>query len=149
MNMPTIIDYKASVPSNEVNAGGVLPGGETLPVVLTAANSPLVFVDLGMFLSTGAPNRVEVKASIGVLSTGAPATIELEVYRDQMPYFAQLIGIEPIEGYYAPSILAIDFDVPAGFHRYRLEASLVNASVASTVTIIGPIECSGLAIALP
>jgi hypothetical protein len=147
--MPTIIDYKASVPSNEANAGGVLPGGEVLPVFLTEANSPLVFVDLGMFLTTGAPNRVEVKASIGILSIGAPATIELDVYRDQIPYLTQLIGLEPTEGYYVPSILAIDFDVPAGFHRYRLEVSLVNAAVGTNVVIIGPIECSGLAIALP
>lgn len=146
--MPTILAYSASVPSNG-DPGGVLPGGGVLPVALTAANSPLVVADLGLYLPSGVPNRVELKAIIGYISAGDAATIEIEVYRDQIPFFSEEIGITPSEGQYAPAILAIDFDVPAGFHVYRLETSIITLPVGASVTVTGPIEFSGLAIGLP
>jgi hypothetical protein len=147
--MPTILAYSASVPSNGVDPGGILPGGAVLPVALTAANSPLVLADLGLYLPSGAPNRVELKAIIGYISAGAGATIEIEIYRDQIPFFSEVIGITPAEGQYAPAVLAIDFNAPVGFHVYRIETSIVTLQVGASVTVTGPIEFSGLAIGLP
>lgn len=139
----TLLDYKASEPSN-VQGGGVLPGGVVIPATITAAPTVTVLADLGIFLTAGAPNRVELKASIGVEGTVGIPQLSLIIQRDGVQILATQQGLESgFERFYTVDLEGVDFNVAAGFHTYTLSVSDLAAGTAALV--VGPVVFTGTA----
>lgn len=145
--MATLLDYRASEPSN-VHGQGVLPGGVTLPAVIPNTSSGLEVADLGIFLPvTTTSNRVQLTGTIGFLADIGIPQIAIIVLRDGFQIFATQQGMEGgFETDYTVTIDAVDFNVPAGFHHYQLVVvNLVNNTQAR---VVGPVVFTGAAYAL-
>jgi hypothetical protein len=60
-----LLDYKVSQPSNG-GLGGILPGDIPLPVEVSTPNGQILLADIGLFLTSGPPNRVELSITVGL-----------------------------------------------------------------------------------
>lgn len=144
--MTTLLDYRSSEPSN-VQGKGVLPGGVNLPAPVSTAVTGTELADLGIYLSKGSPNRVELTASIGFKATTGLSKIALIVLRDNYQIYASEQGAESgFEQFYTATLEAVDFNVPMGFHVYQVVA--VNLAAGTEVLVAGPVVFSGAAYAL-
>ncbi|MBW5447403.1 exosporium protein C [Cohnella sp. CFH 77786] len=136
--MAQIIAYQASVPS------GIFGGTN---VAIPVAPGFVTLADFGINLPSPA-NLVELKGTIGLSSQGSLVVqVTIRILRDGFPIYTTVQGIEnnTFEVHYTVSELAIDFDVPAGFHVYSLQAQIAGGSASTQ----GPIEFSGTAITIP
>lgn len=138
----TLLDYKASEPSSTTGGAGVLPGGGALPFTLAAA-TPIALADLGIFLTVGLPNRVNLIANVGVNSDAIAATALLTfiITRDGSTIYTATETITTTAGQVEVTLQTIDFNVPAGFHTYVVS---VTSTVASVI-VTGPVTFSGAA----
>ena len=148
--MPAILlDYKVSQPSNGA-PGGVLPGDIPLPFDLSFADEVLV-ADIGLFLSSGAPNRVELSITVGF---GHPQddvlTMAISFLRDGDVIWTGLHDLGPVNTLESPELHVItsvgaDFDVPEGFHVYQCTIAKVTSGV---IRVNGPVTFCGAAYAM-
>ncbi|NBD26916.1 hypothetical protein [Paenibacillus glycinis] len=148
--MPAILlDYKVSQPSNGM-PGGVLPGDIPLPVTVESPDQ-ILLADIGLFLSSGPPNRVELSITVGVdHPSNDLETIAVEFLRDDVVIWTGLHDLEGVgdletENFQIITATGADFDVPEGFHVYQCRLSF---TLQSIVTIDGPVTFSGTAYAM-
>lgn len=89
---------------------------------------------------------MELKGTIGLRKLDLPiGQVTIRILRNGFPIYSTVQGLEPSETDYLVSEMAIDFNVPGGFHVYTLEAQL-NSGAASS---FGPIVFSGTAFSTP
>ncbi len=93
------------------------------------------------------PNRVELVATVGVRGVRGTAQILFRVTRDGTEIFNTRVGIESSSGSeqnYAVTFQAVDRNVAAGSHLYRVTAE--NLTANTRVDVVGPVSFSGLAV---
>ncbi|GFN32310.1 hypothetical protein [Paenibacillus xylaniclasticus] len=144
-----LLDYKVSQPSNG-EPGGVLPGGVQLPYVLASSNS-IILADVGIYLSSGPPNRIELGITVGL---GHPQNDKIEMtiefLRDEGVIWIgryELPGVNDFEvnELHLITTMGADFNAPAGFHVYKCRLTPITSGI---VRIDGPVTLSGTAYAM-
>ncbi|MDO7905381.1 hypothetical protein Q5741_03020 [Paenibacillus sp. JX-17] len=145
-----LLDFKASVPANQF--GSITP----IPLPITPG---VLLADLGIFIvpPVPQPNRVDLKGTIGLNSiTAASPTVTIRIFRlndntgPGVEIFNKRLTVEGsanTELIYTASFSTIDFNVAptSGFVVYQLFAE---SSAVGTVTVVGPVTFTGLAVAL-
>lgn len=92
-------------------------------------------------------NHVELIFTVGIKGITGIAQVIFRIFRDDQEIFVAQQGIESTdsEQFYIVTFQAIDKNVKAGSHTYRVTAeNIVNNTTAA---IVGPISFSALAIA--
>lgn len=144
----TLLDFKASEPSSTTGGASILPGGQVVPFTLTTSTTPLALADLGIFLSAGPQNRVELLANVGVNADtiAATATLTFTITRDGTTIFTatRTIATTTTGAQFVFAFQPIDFNVAAGFHTYVVQ---VVSNVAGVI-VNGPISFTGAAYSL-
>lgn len=146
----TLIDYRISQPSNRGGAG-VLPNGVLLPAPIPMG-TPLVLADLGIFMSAGPVNRVDLHLFVGIGSTSSTlfASFLFQFLRDGTPFWQSFPGVDADSGTLTAGLSTInfhagDFNVPVGFHVYTAQISSFGPGSA---VVGGPVTFSGTAYSL-
>lgn len=144
--MATPLTFEASQPSNTPGGASVLPGGETLPYTLPATTT-VALADLGVYLTSGPPNRVDLVANVGIdpgdIST--PSLVTFTLTRDGSTIYTTEQEVRPVNGVGNLTVQGVDFDVPAGFHTYDFNVS----STVAGVIVDGPISFTATAWSMP
>lgn len=147
--MPEIIlDYKASLPSNQTG------GGPAFALLVTPG---IQLADLGIFMVPPVPaeNRVELKGTVGIQVLSGTPVVRFRITRledgvgPEVEIFNKQFTPEPApaEAFYTASFHTIDINVAAasGFIVYRLMGEILPAP-AGSVNVVGPISLTGIAI---
>ncbi|MBO7743079.1 hypothetical protein I8J29_02640 [Paenibacillus sp. MWE-103] len=149
--MPAILlDYKVSQPSNGM-PGGVLPGDIPLPLLTSDPDVEILLADIGLFLSSGAPNRVELSMTLGLAHPSNDVlAIRIAFIRDGDVIWVGTHDLEGVGDFETEELHLIttegaDFDVSEGFHVYECRLSYAGTGV---IEITGPITFSGAAYAM-
>ncbi|MDN8592601.1 hypothetical protein Q0V21_28165 [Paenibacillus sp. 11B] len=148
MSLTTLLDYKASVPSNQI--GGIAD----IPLTVSPG---VQLADLGIFITPPIPavNRVELKGTLGLqgISGNPIVTVTITRLPDNIGpgsvIFTKQINIEAqalTEIFYTSSFSTIDFNVTSatGLIVYTLTAQI--AAAGNVANVVGPITFTGMAI---
>ncbi|UUZ89537.1 hypothetical protein LJK87_25875 [Paenibacillus sp. P25] len=140
----TLIDYRISQPSSAA-AAGVLPSGVTLPAPIGSTN--LGLADLGIYLSAGPENRVDLNLYVAIANPLSlrGTSLFFSFYRDGQSIWFSQVGVNPNSFPVAFHFHAGDFNVPAGFHVYSGQISNGGPGEAN---VLGPITFSAAAYSL-
>lgn len=129
--MVEILDFGFNVPTPVTN-------GAAIPIPITPFGQGISQVRVNV--SRG-PNRVELKATVGIFGVAGISRVLFRVFRDGQEIFYGLQGVEAgFEAYYLVSFNVIDPDVPVGVHDYTI--SVENLVPGTTANVVGPIEAS-------
>lgn len=132
--MATLVDFQATVPSG-IPGAGVLPLGVSVPAVIPAAPGQLLLAQLGVTVS-GTQNRIELKATVGILATVAANDVRITILRDGVGIVEAALEDALVDSNEIVSIIGADFNASPGFHVYQLAISLA----AGTATVVGPVS---------
>ncbi|MDC2864240.1 exosporium protein C [Bacillus sp. BP-3] len=92
-------------------------------------------------------NHMELIFTVGIKEITGIAQVVFRIFRDDQEIFVAQQGIESndSEQFYIVTFQAIDTNVKAGSHTYRVTAE--NITQNTTAEVVGPISFSALAIA--
>ncbi|MGG2015033.1 exosporium protein C [Bacillus sp. S10(2024)] len=92
-------------------------------------------------------NHMELIFTVGIKEINGIAQVVFRIFRDDQEIFVAQQGIESndSEQFYIVTFQAIDTNVKAGSHTYRVTVG--NITNSPTTAVVGPISFSALAIA--
>ncbi|WP_026074412.1 hypothetical protein [Brevibacillus massiliensis] len=134
-----VLDYRAVEPRRRFNRATAF--------VIPRTPRRVRLATLRVTIPTSARrNKVELIATVGVRGVTGIAQIVLRIFRDGREIFRTRQGVESAgsEQNYVITFQAIDFNLAAGTHVYRLTAE--NAAAGTRADVVGPVSFSALAI---
>ncbi|WP_429749529.1 MULTISPECIES: exosporium protein C [unclassified Bacillus (in: firmicutes)] len=136
-----IIDYQATEPLRKVDEAKAF----TIPQ--SPKKVKLAELQVHIPKKHARENHVELILTVGIKGITGIAQIVFRVFRDDQEIFMAQQGIESVdsEQFYIVTFQAIDTNVKAGSHKYRVTAE--NITKGTTAAVVGPLSFSALAIA--
>ena len=136
-----IIDYQATEPLRKID--------ETKAFVIPQSPKRVKLAELNVHIPKkhSQENHVELIFTVGIKGVTGIAQVVFRIFRDDQEIFVAQQGIESAdsEQFYIVTFQAIDKNVKAGYHEYRVTAE--NITTNTTAEVVGPISFSALAIA--
>lgn len=131
-----IDDFNASVPTSS-------SGSINRPI--PASPSSITVAEFGLAVVTSSTNKVELIATVEFQSTAGAPQVLFQIFRDTAVIFSTQASTLAVNEIRNSSFLAIDTNVPIGYHAYSLTATVINPAL-NQATIVGPVTFSGMSI---